>query len=270
MLQGLLQINLASITVIIDAIEIIFERHQYGPNGIYNFAILRTYRKWMMTPWIANILNILFNYPHYIYLVSIQLIAGVLIVSHLFTNLSLPLVLVILLIHLLSHLRNQYGLDGSDQMQVIIFASLVAFYASPSLIVKQFSIFFICFQVLLSYFTSGFAKLVSPVWRNGTAISGILNTVSYGIKPIAKILVTNPTLSKLICWSVITFECAFPVLVFTGVKPTIIFIITGIVFHLSIAVFMRLNAFFWSFVATYPAVLFFAYNFQIVIMDKMK
>ena len=147
-------------------------------------------------------------------------------------------------------------------MQVIIFASLVAFYLSPIFIVKQFVIFFICFQVLLSYFTSGFAKFVSPVWRNGSAISGILNTISYGVRPVARILVNNANLSKLICWSVIIFECAFPLLVFTGVKPTIIFITTGVVFHLSIALSMRLNSFFWSFVATYPAVLYFAYQFH--------
>ena len=131
--------------------------------------------------------------------------------------------------------------------------------------VKQFSIFFICFQALLSYFTSGFAKLVSPIWRGGEAMIGIVDTVSYGNKVFARLLVKNATLSKLLCWSVIIFECAFPLLAFTGVQTTIIFIVTGIIFHLSIAIFMRLNNFFWTFIATYPAILFFANSFQIFI-----
>ena len=83
----------------------------------------------MMSKGVAPVLSILFDYPRFVYLMVVQAIAATLIVSHIFTSLSLqligPLVGIILLIHLLSHLRNQYGLDGSDQMQVIIFWSFI-------------------------------------------------------------------------------------------------------------------------------------------------
>jgi hypothetical protein len=259
-------LTMASFTVIIDAVEIIFKRGQYGPGGIYDYAVLGTQRKSMRGGRIAPILDILFNYPLFIYLIVIQALAAALIVSHIFRILSLPitelLVGIVLLIHLLSHFRNQYGLDGSDKMQVIIFAGLFIFNISPDLLVKQFSIFFICFQVLLAYFTSGFAKLISPIWRSGKAVTAIVNTMTYGNKFLASFLFKYSALSKILCWSIIVFECGFPIFVFTGTQTTIIFMAIGVVFHFFISIFMRLNSFFWTFVSTYPAILFFAYNFQ--------
>jgi hypothetical protein len=187
---------------------------------------------------------------------------AILVISHLFASFSLPLVVVLLLIHLLSHLRNHYGLDGSDQMQVILFASLVIFYLSSDPFVKQCSLFFISLQSLLCYFTAGFAKWRSATWRGGTAVSDIMNTASFGSKAFARVLAQHFLLSKTLCWTVIVFECGLPLLVFAGVRPCLVFIAVGICFHLGTALFMGLNSFAWSFIATYPAILFFSNTFQ--------
>ncbi len=254
--------TLASIAVIVNAIEIIVERHQYGPRGIYNLEVLRTNKKWMMSKWIEPIYNFLFKYPNYIFLVSIQLVVAILVISHFFTNQSTLFIIIILVVHLLSHLRNQYGLDGSDQLQIIIFACLLGFYATTDPLIQKYSIFFLCFQSLLSYLMAGIAKLFSSSWRKGNAIAGIINTESFGNKVLAQFLINNPLLSKLVCWWIIMFECIFPILIFTGIQNTILFILSGTMFHLSIAIIMRLNSFFWSFIAPYPAMLFFASEFQ--------
>ncbi len=257
-------LTIASIAVIVDALEIIIERRQYSTSGIYNFEVLRTSKRWMTNRWIAPICNILFKYPNYIFLVSIQLAVATLVISHLFPNLSLFFVIIILMVHLLSHLRNHYGMDGSDQLQVIIFASLSVFYAAPSdPITQKFSIFFLCFQSLLSYFMSGLAKLVSPVWREGTAIVGIINTESFGNKGFAQILIDYPMLSKLVCWWVIIFECVTPILIFTGIQTAYFFMIFGIMFHLSTAVFMRFNSFFGPLLQLIPHCFFLLLNFKI-------
>jgi hypothetical protein len=278
-LSGLFEVNvvadlilsLVCIAIIIDAIEIIFKRKQFSRGGVFDYAILKTYRKFTLNKIVDPTMSFLLDYPRFIYLIIFQVVVATILVSHLFASLSStlngPLIGIILLILLLLHFRNPYGGDGSDQMKVIVLVSLFIFYISPDLIVKQFAIFFICFQALLSYFTSGFAKLVSPVWRGGEAMRGIMNTMGYGNKVISRLLVKNAKLSKVICWSIIVFECIFPLLVFTGVNSAIIFIVIGIMFHLSIAIFMGLNNFFWSFVSTYPAILFFANNFQIFIIE---
>jgi hypothetical protein len=260
--------TIASIAVILDSIEIIIERHQYSSRGVFNFEVLGTYKKWMLSKKVKPILDTLFKYPNFIFLVSIQLVSAILILSHLFVNFSILFVTVILVIHLLSHVRNHYGMNGSDQLQVIIFISLFVYYIFPfDPIVQKFSIFFLCFQSLLSYFMAGLAKLVSPMWRNGIAIAGIMNTEIFGNKIFAQILIKNSLVSKIICWWVIIFECIFPLLIFTGIQSAVIFTIIGTVFHLSLAVFMRFNSFFWSFVATYPALLFFATEFQSLIQS---
>jgi hypothetical protein len=217
----------------------------------------------MIKGWMAPVFGIAFNYPCYLYLVVLQFVMAILIISHLLVSFSWLFVAIILLIHLLSHLRNHQGLDGSDQMQVILFASLVIFYLSPDPFVKQCCLWFICLQALLSYFTAGCAKVRSATWRGGTAIRDIMNTTSFGNKGFALVLAQNPLLSKMMCWAVIVFECAFPLLAFAGVRPCFVFIAVGILFHLSTAMFMGLNSFFWSFVATYPAILFFSHTFTL-------
>jgi hypothetical protein len=254
--------TLACIAVIIGDAEIIFTRRQYSFNGIFNYAILKISIQWMMQGRIALVFNALFDYPCYIYIVMLQLIVALFIISHLFPGLSLLFVVIILLIYLLSHLRNQFGTDGSDQMQTTIFGGLTIFYISQDPLVKQFCLFFICFQALIAYMTAGYAKLSSSVWRRGTAIFVILNTQSFGNQACAQILEKHALLRIAICWSVIIFECTFPLLVFTDVRTCWLFIAAGILFHLSVALFMGLNTFFWSFIATYPAILFCSNVFQ--------
>lgn len=255
-----------SIPIIIDSVEVISERRHYGQNGIYNYEVLRTYRKFMMGKVAGPIFQALFEYPRFIFLMVFQVSLAAILFSHIFINVVEPLVApaigIILLILMLTHLRSQYGLDGSDQMKVIVVAGLFVFYAVPDPVIQQFSLLFIAFQSLLSYFTSGFAKLVSPIWRGGQAMSGIVSTMSYGNKTVSRLLLGNPTLSKLLCWIVIVFECGLPLLVFTGGDTALVFAIVGVAFHLSIALLMHLNSFFWTFISTYPALLFFAVSFQ--------
>jgi hypothetical protein len=39
-------------------------------------------------------------------------------------------------------------------------------------------------------------------------------------------------------------------------------LLNGILFHRSTAILMRFNSFLWSFIATYPSLFFFAFEFQ--------
>ncbi len=268
-----LTLSLVSIAVIIDAIEIIAERKQFNRGGVFDYEVLKTYREFMLKKGLDRVLIFLCDYPRFIYLIIFQAgVATMVLVSHIFGSLPLQLngllVGIILSILLLWHFRNPYGMDGSDQMKAVVLVSLFIFYVSPDLVVKQFSIFFICFQALLSYFTSGFAKLVSPVWRRGEAMRGIMNTMGYGNRVFARLLFKSEKLSKLLCWVVIIFECAFPLLVFTGVDTALIFVLIGILFHLSIAMSMGLNNFFWTFVSTYPPILYFANAFHIFVTSS--
>lgn len=254
--------SLAAVAVVIDCLEVLANRREYAPGGIYNHEVLRTSHAWMLEGAPAAVLGTLFRYPNYLGLVAVQLLAAVLLLSHVHPALAPALITLVLLCRLLSHLRNQFGLDGSDQMLVVVFGGLAVFHAVPEPVAKAAALAFIALQSLLSYLTAGYAKLVSPVWRSGAAIGGILNTTSYGSAFFSRILLGNRLLSWLVCWSVLVFECALPLLVLFGMKSALVFVGVAAAFHLSVAVMMGLNSFLWAFSATYPCLLFLAAKLQ--------
>jgi hypothetical protein len=250
--------SVASMGVVIDCLEVLVNRREYAPGGIYNHEVLRTSHRWMLQGPSAAVLDGLFRYPNYLGLVGVQLAAALLLFTQLSPALAPALIALILGCRLLTHLRNQFGLDGSDQMLVMVFGGLMFFHVMPEPAAKAVALGFIAAQSLLSYFTAGFAKLISPVWRSGAAIGGILNTTSYGSSSVAKILLGSPLLARLVCWSVLVFECALPLLVFLGMEGALTFMVVGAAFHLSVAVLMGLNSFVWAFCATYPCLFFLA------------
>lgn len=107
------------------------------------------------------------------------------------------------------HLRHQLGLDGSDQMNAIVLGALTLGLMAPSGYARDAAIWFIAFEALTSYFAAGVAKAVSPAWRSGRAIQGIIRTHSYGKANAALFLSRAPCISLALCWSVIIFECIF-------------------------------------------------------------
>jgi hypothetical protein len=141
-------------------------------------------------------------------------------------------------------------------MLTIVLAGGLVFYATPIETAQRAGLLFVAAQAVLAYFTSGYVKLISPSWRSGDALRGILNTRSYGYQDLAKLLTVHPRLSVAGCWLTIAFECLGPFFVFLGPIPCLVFLVGGVIFHISIAVTMGLNNFVWSFLATYPALLY--------------
>ncbi|MER5465486.1 hypothetical protein ABT010_33315 [Streptomyces sp. NPDC002668] len=106
----------------------------------------------------------------------------------------------------------------------------------------------------MAYAASGAIKLMSPVWRDGSAITGIFRTRTYGGEGLYRLLNLHPAIPRIVAWSVVLGELTFP-LVLVAPKPVARGILgMGVLFHLSIGRFMGLNRFFWAFTATCPAV----------------
>jgi hypothetical protein len=224
----------------------------------------------MSKGWQGFVLNRLCESPSYLLFIALQMIAAVLVIFHLFPSLLGCFILMILLVHLLSCLRHKAGLDGAQQMQTIIFASLLLFYMSSDPLAKTDCLLFIGLQVLLAYLTAGVVKVKSSAWRSGTALGNILQGARFRNEKVSHMVRKYPLLAKIVCWSIFTGECLFPLLVLTGTQSCLLVLVAGILFHLTIALVMGLNSFFWSFVATYPAVLFLANTFQIAIHSHLK
>jgi hypothetical protein len=159
---------------------------------------------------------------------------------------------------LLMTLRSPFGMDGSDQMAVHVFGALLIAYSTGSPLCLSIAIWYIAIQSLFSYFVSGLAKALSPVWRSGGTIGRIFNTRTYGYEPAARFLLVRPGLAKLTDWTAFTFEMMFPLCIVLGFPVVLLFLAWGVAFHAINALVMGLNSFFWAFAATYPAILYVA------------
>lgn len=151
------------------------------------------------------------------------------------------------------HVRCPLGLDGADQMTLLVLAATSVASAVPSPRVELVATAFIGGQAVLAYATAGIAKAASTTWRSGTAMIFVLDTRSYGSQRLAGWLLDVRALPWISAWSVILFECAFPLVLLGHAPLTIGLLGVGALFHIGCAAVMGLNSFVFAFVATYPA-----------------
>ena len=188
---------------------------------------------------------------------AVRLAAGtVLIVTSSTLTIMMALTLLIVTYWLIAE-RSGFGADGSDQMGqlVCIGTLLIAIGKACDDPMLSFSgVLLIAGQLTVSYFVAGFAKMLSPTWRSGLALVGVMNTHGYG-HPIAnRISGGSASFSLVFCWIVILGETLFPIAMIApaGVLGCVLLLFA--IFHLSNAFFMGLNTFVWSFIACYPSV----------------
>lgn len=188
-------------------------------------------------------------------LITLSLMSTVIIYASPFNSVLFSSAVVVLLsVNLLLYYRHSYGLDGADQMSLLLIITLFLCYvfaSDPN--IQKIGVFFIAFQLSLSYTVAGIAKLFSKQWRSGLAIQGILSTYTYGMRFTREKLTKNKFMCLTLCWLTIIMEIFFPLVIFLDPQITLIFLGFGFLFHLSIAIVMGLNDFVWGFSAAYPA-----------------
>ncbi|MGP3947280.1 hypothetical protein [Streptomyces sp. 7N604] len=153
--------------------------------------------------------------------------------------------------------RHHYGTDGSDQLSFLVqTASTVARIGERQPRIVDACLWYIALQSTMSYAISGYVKVVSPTWRTGAALPGIMRTETYGDAQVFRLIQRYPRSSKILGHAVLAMECAFPaVFLAKGRAAAALLTATG-AFHLVNARVMGLGRFVWAFVATYPAVLY--------------
>jgi hypothetical protein len=247
--------QIASVGAALDAAEILATTSQYRTEGVYSWALLRTSNRWSTVGPIARAMDFVFGVPTFASMMVCQFVIALLVITRVAFPFLTAAIAVLFVFRVAIHLRHQIGLDGSDQMNGVVLGALCLGLLSPTAFAQHAAIWFIAFQALLAYLASGVAKLVSPTWRSGSAIRGIVRTHSYGKASVARILSENPRLSTAVCWGTIVFECAFPLIALATPQSCIAILVVGLSFHVGVAATMGLNNFVWSFLATYPAIL---------------
>jgi hypothetical protein len=255
---------IAAIGLVVSALEDLASYAALDDGGLLAWPVSRLRNAWTARGPSSTVMDWLLSAKHHRTTLVLLGIASLMLPITLWNPwLFTPLSAVVLLLVVLCNLRNAYGLDGSDQANIIILAAAFAASLAPrDGVGTQVCVWFVAIQSALSYWIAGIAKLRSPMWRNGSAIVGILSTEAYGHAGLHQWLRTNPRLAQVLCWGVILFECCFPLVFLIPGPFKLVLIGTAFLFHVATAVAMGLNNFFWGFVALYPALLLCAFSFS--------
>lgn len=249
---------LCAIGMLISTLEYLVVIKQFRPEGIYSWNVLSTQSRRVRSQWLAKVINTVLDYPGIKYMIALRLIALITLLAfyHNYT-IALLSIIVIASTTLLFNYRQYLGTDGSDQMNSILLVTMLLYFLLPGhSTVATMGLWFITLQACISYSAAGISKLASPKWRRGEAIFQVMNTATYGTKWIATYLRDKPRVNLVLAWSVMLIETFFPLCLFLPLPFMLLFLAWGFSFHLYNALFMGLNSFFWSFFATYPALVF--------------
>lgn len=248
---------IASIGAAISTLEWLFNRRELLEGGLYSWRILGSRPLFLGEGWLSESLKQLLSPRVFVGILVLRVVALLALPFAIwFVNGALLVLAIVVLTSLLLSLRSPYGLDGSDQMSVLIFGALFLAHLGGSTLALEAGLWFVAGQSCLSYFTSGFAKITSLHWRAGDVVFRIFNTRTYGYAPVARFLYARPGLTRMLTWAAVVMECIFPLALLLGFPGCLVLIGWGVVFHAMNAIIMGLNSFFWSFVATYPAVIY--------------
>ncbi len=250
---------LVGVGVIVSSLEFLRARAHYRSGGLLSWEVLRYRLALTARPVPGELTERMFSDTGLTAIVAAR-IAGAAILLAPAVWLGEPWRIaglgLALLATLLLYLRSPYGLDGADQMMLIVLVgAFVSHLASPDGWLREAAVWFIATQATLAYLAAGIAKLVSAQWRSGQAIPAILSTRAYGNPLAHKMTRDRRWLAFAVAWSVIGFEVLFPLVILVPHESArVAFLGFGVLFHLTNAVVMGLNTFVWAFAATYPAI----------------
>lgn len=251
--------HIAAIGLTLSSLELLHRAPALAPTGLLSWPVASLRSPALAVGPFANLLNRCFNPPGIELLCALRLASAILL--FLFPSATLPSLLTLTLATLTSlllMLRTSYGNDGADQMMLIVLipATLARWTGQPRAI--TYALWFIAMQCCLSYLTSGIAKVKGKSWRDGTGLTGVLSTRTYGIPALARLFRSVPALATASSWAIILTEIGFPVILIAPPSWVPWILAGGFSFHLATAIVMGLNAFVWSFGAAYPALAFAA------------
>ncbi|MFO1368762.1 MAG: hypothetical protein U1F46_07165 [Marinagarivorans sp.] len=116
---------------------------------------------------------------------------------------------------------------------------------------------FLCIQLCLSYWQSGWVKLINPDWRSGRALWEVFACTHYPVSTTTRRWAEHPRLLWAMGWLIMLVEFCFPLSLYYSASLYAALIFMG-VFHLANAWLFGLNRFLWIWLATYPTVIAFA------------
>lgn len=145
---------------------------------------------------------------------------------------------------------------GSDKMTILIIFCLMIARLGPSPLWAELAMSYLAVQLVLSYFVSGYVKIVKPEWRSGQALVDVFTFSAYPVSESLRGWADRPRLLQAMSWGVMGFEVLFPVALLHFATLGVGLAIAA-TFHLANAFLFGLNRFFWIWVCAYPSLIWF-------------
>ncbi len=182
----------------------------------------------------------------------LRLLLAVLLMIGLQTALASAVLLLFGLL-LLQRFQGPYN-GGSDRMGLLILCCLCLTHWLPSERWREMAFGYLALQLVLSYFISGWVKVVNPEWRNGRALRDVFEFSAYPVSESLRRWAQRPQWLLYMSWIVMLFELLFPLSLLTA-SSLYVALIVAASFHLANACLFGLNRFFWIWIAAYPSLL---------------
>lgn len=243
--------RLSAASVALQTLELLAIRQSFSERGVWRFSSLSPELAALPPPlrWLA--LRCL-SYRSFLALLAVQLAASAWLLAR---GPSAAALLVLLLTTLLGCVRFRGSFNGgSDAMTLLVLLGLSAaalFPGRPRAALGGLG--YIALQTALSYFVAGVIKLKERDWRRGRALAAFFALPRYGVPAAARALAARPALGRAAAWSVLLFECTFP-LALLGPQLCGPLLAVALAFHVINSALFGLNRFLWAWAAAYPAV----------------
>lgn len=161
--------------------------------------------------------------------------------------------LVALSMFILRRFQGPYN-GGSDRMGLLTLCCLCGVHFAPAEHWQEYIFGYLGLQLVLSYFISGWVKVVNPEWRTGRALQDVFAFSAYPVSEALRAWAQRPRILFVMSWAVMLFELVFP-LTLISQQTLVAGLIIAAVFHLANACLFGLNRFFWIWLAAYPSIL---------------
>jgi len=245
---------LTAVCICIGAAEYLAIRSQFTGSGIFSDDVHLL--NWTRGPQLlVAVYRVMFSYHAAVIGHGARLGLALMLTLPLDMRLYAIILVALFLLQLHTVSLSAVGHDGSDQMMLVVMPALAVAYAfrlsGPCAWV---ALWFIAAEALLAYVTSGFSKLISPVWRSGRALQLIFNTACYGSPQVSEWLTMVPSMAFIGCWTVILLECCMPLVLILPLGVMVSMLAVAMLFHIGCAVTMGLNCFVWAFASTFPVI----------------
>ncbi len=250
---------IALIACLITSLEYLFLKNITTELGVWRFSDLK--KEYMNLPtFFQKCFHFIFQHQYFYFLNLSRLI---MVFALLFLDLNAVLygMLLISTIFVSVRFRGTFN-GGSDYMliQVLIVLFLLSIFKNDLTFYKIVILSYLAVQSVFSYFIAGYVKIKEKTWRSGEALRNFLNLPTYAIPNKIRELSKHSKLMFFASWLMMCSELLFPVS-FLNQKMAVYFLIMGVVFHFLNFIIFGLNRFFFSWIATYPAIYFISQTF---------